>query len=114
MFDRLRLGVSLFSLALLGAMASLAQAPVGSLTGTLHDASGAVMPGVAVTVTNKDTGLKRQMTTSPEGIFSAASLPGGDYSIRAVAAGFRTFEQSATVQIGQVTTLDLEMQVGAE
>jgi len=114
MFDRLRPGVSLFSLAVLSAIAGLAQAPVGSLTGTLHDSTGAVMPGVAVTVTNKDTGLERKMATSTEGIFSAASLPAGDYRIKAVATGFRTLEQSATVQTGQVTSLDLEMQVGAE
>src|ERR1700722_11602338 len=114
MFDRLRLGVSLFIVAVLGAMASLAQAPVGSLTGTLHDSTGAVMPGVAVTVTNKDTGLERKMTTSGEGIFSAASLPGGNYSIKAEATGFRTLEQSTAVQTGQVTSVDLEMQVGSE
>ena len=114
MFDRLRLGVSLFSVAVLGAMACLAQAPVGSLTGTLHDSTGAIMPGVAVTVTNKDTGLERKMTTSGEGIFSAASLPGGNYTVKAEAAGFRTLEQSTAVQTGQVTSVDLEMQVGSE
>jgi hypothetical protein len=114
MFYRLRLGVSLFSLAVLGAIACLAQAPVGSLTGTLHDASGAVMPGVAVTVTNQDTGLERKLETSAEGIFSAASLPAGNYRVKAMATGFRTFEQSTIVQTGQVTSLDLEMQVGAE
>ena len=114
MFDRLQLGAWLFALAILGTIAGLAQAPVGSLTGTLHDTSGAIMPGVAVTVTNKDTGLERKMATSAEGIFSAASLPAGAYNIKAVAGGFRTLEQSATVQIGQVTTVDLEMQVGAE
>src|ERR1700683_1794829 len=114
MFDRLRLSVSLFSLALLGAMACLAQAPVGSLTGTLHDASGAVMPGVAVTVTNQDTGLERKVETSAEGIFSAASLPAGNYRVKAMATGFRTFEQSTIVQTGQVSSLALEMQVGPE
>jgi hypothetical protein len=114
MFDRLRPGVSLFCLAVWCAALGLAQAPVGSLTGTTHDSSGAVMPGVAITVTNKDTGLERQIVTSPEGIFSAASLPAGDYTVKAAAAGFRTLEQSATVQAGQVTTVDLELQVGAE
>src|ERR1700691_1935382 len=114
MFYRLRLGVSLFSLAVLGAIACLAQAPVGSLTGTLHDASGAVMPGVAVTVTNQDTGLERKMTTSAEGIFSAASVPGGNYSVKASATGFRSLEVNATVATGQVTNADLELQVGAE
>jgi hypothetical protein len=108
-FVRLRLGLSLFFLAL----SAFAQAPVGSITGTVHDATGGVMQDVAVTVTNKDTGLERQMTTSAEGIFSAASLPAGNYTVKAAAAGFRTLEQTATVQAGQVTTLDLPMDLGA-
>ena len=85
MFDRLRLLLSLLNLTVWGAIACLAQAPVGSLMGTAHDSTGAIMPGVTVTVTNKDTGLERKMTTSAEGIFSAASLPAGNYSVKAAA-----------------------------
>ena len=114
MHDRLRPWVSLLSLAVWGAVCSMAQAPVGSLMGTAHDSTGAVMPGVDVVVTNKDTGLERKMTTSGEGIFSAASLPAGNYSVKASASGFRSLEVSATVQTGQVTNVDLELQVGAE
>jgi hypothetical protein len=114
MFDRLRLFVSLLGVVVWSAVTCLAQAPVGSLTGTAHDTTGAVMPGVSVTVTNKDTGLQRKLTSSPEGIFSAASLPAGNYSIKAEAAGFRTVEATATVQAGQVTNAELELQVGAE
>ena len=91
---------------------SLAQAPVGSLTGTVHDTSGGVMPGVAITVTNKDTGMQRQIASSAEGLFSAASLPAGAYTVTAAAEGFHTLEQNATVQAGQVTTLDLAMEIG--
>ena len=114
MFQRLRLSVSLLNLVVWGAVSCLAQAPVGSLMGTAHDSTGAVMPGVNVTVTNKDTGLVRQMTTSGEGIFSAASLPAGNYSVKASASGFRTLEATATVQTGQVTNVDMELQLGAE
>jgi len=114
MFDRLRLLLSLLNLTVWGAIACLAQAPVGSLMGTAHDSTGAIMPGVTVTVTNKDTGLERKMTTSAEGIFSAASLPAGNYSVKAAAADFRTLEVNATVQTGQVTNVDLALQVGAE
>ena len=117
MFNRQRLFVSLFKVLILAvwmAVVCLAQAPVGSLMGTAHDSTGAVMPGVTVTITNKDTGLTRTMTTSAEGIFSAASLPGGNYSIKASATGFRSLEVNATVATGQVTNADLELQVGAE
>jgi hypothetical protein len=72
------------------------------------------MPGASVTVTNKDTGLTRSMTTSAEGIFSAASLPAGNYTVKASATGFRTLEVNAVVQTGQVTTVDVELQLGTE
>jgi hypothetical protein len=114
MFYRQRLLVSLFNLAVLGAASCLAQAPVGTLMGTAHDSTGAVMPGVSVVVTNKDTGLQRPMTTSGEGIFSAASLPAGNYTVKASATGFRPVEVTATVQTGQVTNVDMELQLGAE
>src|SRR5450755_4846740 len=107
MFDRLRHSLSLLSLVVWGAVSCMAQAPVGSLMGTAHDSTGAIMPGVKVTVINKDTGLQRQMTTSGEGIFNAASLPAGNYSVKASAEGFRSLDINATVQTGQVTTVDM-------
>ncbi|HUO30931.1 MAG TPA: carboxypeptidase regulatory-like domain-containing protein [Bryobacteraceae bacterium] len=114
MFDRLRLCAALFVFAIWSGIAALAQAPVGSLTGVAHDTTGAIMPGINVTVTNKDTGLQRKMTTSAEGIYSAASLPAGNYTVAADATGFRSLELSAIVRAGQVTTVDLTMEVGAE
>jgi hypothetical protein len=114
MFYRQRLFVSLLNLTVWGAASCLAQAPVGTLMGTAHDTTGAVMPGVSVIVTNKDTGLQRPMTTSGEGIFSAASLPAGNYTVKASATGFRPVDVTATVQTGQVTNVDLELQLGAE
>ena len=114
MLNRLRLLMSLVAGTVLVAILCLGQAPVGSLNGVVHDTTGAVMPGVSVTVTNKDTGLERKMVSSAEGIFSAASLPAGNYTIKAAATGFRTLDASATVQAGQVTNADLELQVGAE
>ena len=75
MFYRQRLLVSLLNLAVWSAASCLAQAPVGSLMGTAHDSTGAVMPGVSVVVTNKDTGLQRPMTTSGEGISAPRPCP---------------------------------------
>ena len=106
MLSRLRISVLIY------AVTAFAQAPVGSLTGTVHDSTGAVMPAVGITVTNKDTGLVRQIVTSDSGTFSAASLPAGAYALAAAADGFRTLEQNAIVQAGQVTTLDLAMEIG--
>ena len=116
MFDRLRLSVSLLVLAVVGCdLRAWRRRRWDRLRVPYTTATGAVMPGVNVTVTNKDTGLERQMTTSPEGIFSAASLPAGNYTDQG--RGHRlphTGSQNATVQTGQVTNADLELQVGAE
>ncbi|HTQ56846.1 MAG TPA: carboxypeptidase regulatory-like domain-containing protein [Bryobacteraceae bacterium] len=107
-----RVAVWLLCLAA-AAIEAIAQAPVGSLNGTVHDTSGAVMPGVAITVTNKDTGAERQVATGADGSFATASLPAGSYSVKALAQGFRTLVENATVQVGQTATVDLVMEVGA-
>jgi hypothetical protein len=113
MFNRVRLSVSLLCIAGWGAVHSLAQTPVGSLNGTVHDQTGGVMQGTTVTVTNKNTGRERQVVTAADGSFRVAPLLPGPYTLKAAAAGFRTLIENATVQVGQATTVDLAMQVGA-
>ncbi|HLY17506.1 MAG TPA: TonB-dependent receptor [Bryobacteraceae bacterium] len=100
-------------IAVWGAVQGLAQAPVGSINGAVHDQSGGVMQGTTVTVTNKETGAERQAVSAADGSFGVAPLPAGTYVVRATASGFRTLVEQATVQVGQITTLDLVMQVGA-
>ena len=113
MLKQTRLCVSLVCLAAGGAAVSLAQAPVGSINGAVHDQSGGVMQAVAVTVTNRDTGLERQVITGSDGVFGASPLPAGSYTVKAAASGFRTLVRNATVQVGLITTVDLSMEVGA-
>ncbi len=113
MVHRARLCLSLLCIAAWSVIPSLAQAPVGSLNGNVHDQTGGVLPGAAVTVTNKDTGAERQVATGADGSFLASPLPAGTYVVKVVASGFRSQIQQATVQVGQATTMDLEMQVGA-
>jgi len=93
--------------------ALLAQAPVGNITGTVYDESGAVIPAVGVNVTNKETGLARNASTNTEGVFSVSSLPAGTYAVKAEVPGFRTMVREATVAVGGLTTADLHLQVGA-
>src|SRR5690348_5372883 len=107
MFTRL-----LPSLLLLSAIL-FSQAPVGDLTGTVFDESGAVIPAATVTVTNKDTGLVRNLTSNSSGVFSASAIPAGIYEIKAEVTGFRTVVREATVAVGGLTTADLHLQIGA-
>jgi hypothetical protein len=91
----------------------IAQAPTGIITGTVTDATGAVVPNATITITNKATGGPRQVSSNAEGLYSLPALPAGDYEVRAESKGFRTLLREATVVIGSTTTVDLPMQLGA-
>src|SRR5262249_12131452 len=56
-----------------------AQAPVGTISGTVHDASGAVLQGASITVRNKATRAERKLKSSEDGTFSAPALTAGVY-----------------------------------
>jgi Carboxypeptidase regulatory-like domain len=91
--------------------ASYAQTLSGTITGTVTDAQGAVLPGVNVTLTGR-TGS--QATVSDEsGVFRFVGLNPGPYSIRAELSGFRTYEeQNLDLGIGRTITLRVGMLLG--
>ncbi len=89
-----------------------AQAPTGTITGIVTDASGAAMANVTVTITDKTTGSARSVVTNASGLYSAPALPVGDYQVRAEASGFRTLERESTVQAGGTFTVNLPMSLG--
>src|SRR5690348_2215455 len=91
----------------LAAVIGYAQAPVGTITGTVTDATGAVVPGATITVTNKATSVARALTANAEGLFSAPALVPGDYEVRAEMQGFRTTVREAQVTAGSTTTVDM-------
>src|SRR5215831_16985911 len=69
-----------------------AQTNSATLSGTVRDSAGGVVPDVAITVSSTTTGLKRQTTTNSEGIFTLPLLPPGVYSLRAQREGFSVAE----------------------
>lgn len=99
--------------ALLLAVASFAQAPVGAIAGIVTDESGAVVANAAVSVANTETGLKREVKSGTEGQFSVPALPAGRYEVRTQQAGFRQTIREAIVVVGSTTTVDIRLQVGA-
>lgn len=102
-----------YGLVELWTMVALAQAPTGMIAGSVSDESGGAVAGAAITVNNKDSGLKRELTSSADGQFSAAALPAGIYEVRSRMAGFRTLVREATVATGSTTTVDLQLELGA-
>ena len=94
------------------AVAAMGQAPVGTISGVVHDQSGAVIRNAAITIKNKATSLERQVRSDEDGNFAAAALPAGEYEVKAVVDGFRTILQEVTVATGTVSRVVLNMEVG--
>jgi hypothetical protein len=61
-----------------GAVNIFAQAGLSAITGSVHDASGAVVPGAKVTVANESKGIRRELESNGAGIFSAPALVPAD------------------------------------
>jgi len=89
-----------------------AQAPTGTIVGTVTDESGAVIPSVTVTITNKATGVARHASTNASGLYSAPALEAGEYQVRVEVTGFRTLLRDATVSAGNDTTVNATMSLG--
>ncbi|MEK7406522.1 MAG: TonB-dependent receptor [Acidobacteriota bacterium] len=100
-----------FSLAA-GAPAA-AQVLYGSLTGIIHDAAGAVIPGASVKVRNPGTAQEFATQTNDVGSYTFSSLPPGTYELTISATGFRTLTQrDIVVTVNVVRREDLTLEIG--
>lgn len=107
-----RLGlIGALVLALSGSL--LAQAPTGTIAGTVTDASGAVLPKAAVTVTNKGTGASRVVESGPDGNFSIPALAPGLYDVLIEASGFQPTIAPVEVVTGSTATVRLTLEVSS-
>ncbi len=98
---------------LIGVPLTGAAQTTANLSGRVQDASGAVLPGVAVTARRVDTGFERQTTSDTAGRYALPSLPAGDYELRAELSGFRSLvRRGITLSIAQNVAVDLTMEVG--
>ncbi len=99
---------------ILASASAAAQTVSGEIRGTVRDSSGGVLPGVNVTVTGVDTGLKRTDVTDGTGSYVFPNLPIGKYSVVAELEGFSKAEKTGfdLVADGRITA-DLTMAVGA-
>src|SRR2546428_4376692 len=70
-----------------------AQVTGATLSGTVTDTSGAVIPGVMIAIKNRDTGVVRNVSTDEAGFYLAPNLLAGNYDVTAAAAGFSTGTQ---------------------
>ena len=84
-----------------------------SLTGTVRDTTGAVLPRASVVLSNTATGAMRRLETNSDGEYLAAALPPGQYDISVVATGFRKYQaRGVTLRVAQKSRIDITLQVG--
>jgi Carboxypeptidase regulatory-like domain/TonB dependent receptor len=85
----------------------------GSIEGTIVDASGGVLPGVTVTISNTDTGTERSVVTNENGRYRAPLLPLGNYRVVAELQGFKKFEQTGIkLSVGEAAVVNVTLGVG--
>ena len=102
------------SLVLLPCIALVTWAGVGgSISGDVKDASGAAIPGAAVTATNTSTGVQQATTTDDRGSYSFLSLPVGHYDIEVTRAGFKPYRRAdVVIDVNSTLVVDAALEIG--
>ena len=110
----LRLGVALVGLVMaVSPFPLFAQVTGATLSGTITDASGAVLPGAQVIIANLSTEVTRKSLTQSDGFYSAPNLPPGSYEVTVSAQGFATVTRKGiTLNVGGNQIIDIQMKVG--
>ena len=90
-----------------------AQTTTGTISGVVQDPSGAVLPGVAVTITSTATGLARAAVSGDGGRYVVPALPPGAYELRAELAGFAPHvRRGLNLAVNETLALNLTLQIG--
>ncbi|MBI3894956.1 MAG: TonB-dependent receptor [Acidobacteria bacterium] len=91
-----------------------AQVTTGTVSGTVSDSTGAVIPGATVTLRNTETGITRTLSTNAQGRYNAQQLSLGMFEVSAEAPGFQSVVRSGIeMTVGRQAVVDFTLQVGA-
>ncbi|MEO8132061.1 MAG: carboxypeptidase-like regulatory domain-containing protein, partial [Bryobacteraceae bacterium] len=92
---------------------ALAQTDRGSIRGTITDQSSAIIPGALVTVTSVEPGVASTAKSGDHGTYNVGALPPGIYRVDAAQDGFKSLRRdNVVVSLGNVTGLDLKLEIG--
>ena len=109
--NRLRSNMLLFALVFVCALRAFGQ--TAQVTGTVVDASNALVPGATITATNLDTGVSRGTTANEAGNFLVTALLPGRYRVTAEAPGFKLVKREPVrLAVDQVARIDFAMEIG--
>ena len=112
--ERAALALLLLCLAGLLPTGALAQADQGTITGTITDPTGAIIPSATVTLTDTDTGLVLTGPTNKSGVYVFSPIKIGTYSVKAESKGFSVTQVSGlTLNVDQRLQANLKMQPGS-
>jgi Carboxypeptidase regulatory-like domain/TonB dependent receptor len=108
-----RLSKQVAAFVLLAGATAFAQSNQGTITGTISDPAGAVIPAAQIEIKNTDTGVVYRGGTSATGNY-VQSVPAGTYEITVTSAGFKKFvQQNVQVVVATDTRKDVKLEVGA-
>ncbi|MDA2934226.1 TonB-dependent receptor [Acidobacteria bacterium AH-259-D05] len=108
-----RTTINILCVLLLVSGIAWAQVTTGTISGTVSDETGGVLPGVEVTVTNTDTGGVRAVVTDDAGRYSAPNLTLGNYEVSAGLTGFQTGVRSGIkLTVGREAIIDISLRIG--
>jgi hypothetical protein len=105
-FNYMRTGLAVLFLLMLTSTFVWAQRETGQIVGTVKDPSGAVIPGVTVTVTSLDQGFSRSVSSTSAGVYRVTNLLPGHYEVSINQPGFAPFKQKVQVTVGSANTVD--------
>lgn len=103
----------LIGLAAPARLAAQASLSTGAITGIVTDPTGAAVPNATVTISNKETGYSVTLATGSSGSYNLGSVAPGTYAVRFEAPNFKTTQVSTVVQVGQVSTVNTQLEVGS-
>lgn len=92
-------------------IAAFGQSDTGSLSGTVKDQNGAIVPGATITAKNPKTGEERTATSSTDGAFSIAALKAATYEVTATTVGLGIRVSGVEVNVGRESTLSLSLKL---
>jgi len=104
---------SIFLVVTLHFSLAWAQTTTGSISGTVTDETGGVLPGVDIVLTNTDTGASRTVISDDEGRYRGPNLTLGNYEVEAALAGFQTSVRSGIqLTVGREAVVNIQLSIG--
>src|ERR1700676_1274285 len=113
LFLFVRIGIGIFFGCVVFCLHADAQVSEARLTGVVTDASGAIVPGAQISITNASTGTTRDLISNQSGLYNAPGLPAGNYTVKISAPGFETeLRTGITLTTGAEQVLNITLKVG--